>query len=68
MPLKVALILRLNYTKYEDTYFHMDLSNVKIVGKVKDITVNLDTFPSKKLLMSILVVDMPISYGMLLGR
>lgn len=67
MPLKVAQILSLNYIEYEDTYFQMDLANAKIIGKVKDIIANLTMFPARKILMSILVVDMNFSYKMLLG-
>lgn len=35
IPLKVAQILKLNYTKCEDTFFQMDSSNVKIVVELK---------------------------------
>lgn len=41
---------------------------MKIVGKVKDIIVNIAAFLVRKILMSILVVDMSITYRMLLGR
>lgn len=68
MPLEVAQILKLNYTKSKNSYFQMDSSNVNMVGKVKDIIFNLSVFLTRKILVSILVVDMPIAYGMLLGR
>ena len=68
MPLKVAHILKLNYIECEDSCFQIDSLDVNIVDKFKDIIINVSAFPSKKIIMSILVVYISIAYGMLLRR
>ncbi|KAH9324296.1 hypothetical protein KI387_004474, partial [Taxus chinensis] len=41
---------------------------VPLVGRIKDAKVAFATFPEKKVLATILVADIPPSYGMLLSR
>lgn len=46
----------------------MDAKQVPLIGQIKDAQVALAAYPSKRLKLTILVVDIPESYGMLLSR
>ena len=45
-----------------------DPSRVKCLGLIKDLCVNLAQIPAKRLVMDIVVADIPPKYGMLLSR
>ena len=46
----------------------MDAKQVPLIGKIKDAQVALDVHPTKRMTLTILVVDIPMSYGMYLSR
>ncbi len=68
MPKSVMGKLDLDITRpYKDLY-SFDSSQVRCLGLVKDLCVSLVQYPSKTILMDIVVVDVPPKYGMLLSR
>ena len=52
---------------YKDL-FSFDSSQVRCLGLIKDLCVLLVQYPTKTILMDIVVVDIPPKYGMLLSR
>ena len=46
----------------------MDGKQVPLVGKIKDVQAILYACPEKRVKVTILLVDIPPSYGMLLSR
>jgi hypothetical protein len=46
----------------------MDAKQVPLLGQIKDAQVALASHPEKKLLLTILVADIPANYGLLLSR
>jgi hypothetical protein len=52
---------------YQDLY-SFDSSKVKCLGMFKDLVVNLAQIPGKRILMDVVIVDVPTKYGMLLSR
>ena len=46
----------------------MDSKQVPLLGQIKDAQVALASHPEKKLLLTILLADIPASYGLLLSR
>ncbi|KAH9293046.1 hypothetical protein KI387_041753 [Taxus chinensis] len=67
MPAKVADALGLTLTKTIGRCYSME-RQVPLVGQIKDAQAVLASFPDKRLKMTILVADIPVSYGMLLSR
>lgn len=67
MPIAVSHVLRLPLTKTFDRFYSMDAKKVPLLGQIKDGHVMLLTHPTKRLKLTILVVDIPTSYGMLLS-
>lgn len=68
MPASVAKALRLPLTKTFGRCYSMDAKQVPLLGQIKDAQVALATYPSKRLKLTILVANIPASYGMLLSR
>ena len=68
MPTSVAKALGLPLTKAFGRCYSMDAKQVPLVGQIKDAQVALAAYPSKRLKLTILVADIPASYGMLLSR
>jgi ribonuclease HI len=52
---------------YQDLY-SFDSRKVKCLGMIKDLVVNIAQIPVKSILMDVVVVDVPVKYGMLLSR
>ena len=52
---------------YKDL-FSFDSSEVKCLGLIKDLCVSLVQYPTKKILMDMVVANIPPKYGMLLSR
>ena len=52
---------------YKDLY-SIDSKRVKCLGLIKDMVVSLNKFPSKVLVMDIVVADIPPKFGILLSR
>jgi hypothetical protein len=68
MPNVIMEKLGLEITRpYEDLY-SFDSRNVKCLGMIKDLVVNLAQIPIKSILMDVVVVDVPSKYCMLLSR
>jgi hypothetical protein len=68
MPKVIMEKLGLEITRpYRDLY-SFDSRKVKCLGMIKDLVVNLAQVPVKRILMDVVVVDVPAKYGMLLSR
>jgi hypothetical protein len=52
---------------YQDLY-SFDSRKVKCLGMIKDLVVNITQIPVKSILMDVVIVDIPIKYGMLLSK
>ena len=52
---------------YHDLYY-FDTRKVKCVGMIKDMVVTLSQLFVNGIMMDLVVVDVPINYGMLLSR
>lgn len=63
----VAKALDLPLTKTFGKCYSMDSKQVPLVGQIKDAQVSLAAFPKKRIKLTILVADIPTSYGMLLS-
>lgn len=68
MPYPIAKALDLTLTKVHGRFYSMDAKQVPLLGKIKDAQVALATHSKKKLLLTILVVYILASYGLLLRR
>ena len=68
MPYSIAKALDLNLTKVHGRCYSMDSKQVPLLGQIKDAQVALASHPERKLLLTILVADIPESYGLLLSR
>lgn len=64
----MANALGLTLTKTIGDHYSLENKQVPLVGKIKDAKFAFASFPDKKIKMKVLVVDVPTSYGMLLGR
>ena len=64
----VIEILGLEITRpYKDLY-SFDSKRVKCLGLIKDMVVSLNNFPSKIVVMDVVVADIPPKFGILLSR
>jgi len=68
MPKSVMEKLNLDITRPYKDLFSFDSSQVKCLGLIKDLCVSLVHYPSKTVLMDVVVADIPPKYGMLLSR
>jgi len=68
MPKSVMERLDLDITRPYKDLFSFDSSQVKCLGLIKDLCVSLVQYPTKTILMDIVVADIPPKYGMLLSR
>ena len=60
--------LGLEITRSYKYIYTFDSQKVHCIGMIKDVVVNLAQIPSKTIMMDVVVIDIPISYGMLLSR
>jgi hypothetical protein len=68
MPKAVMEKLGLDITRpYKDLY-SFDSRKFKCIGLIKDLCITLVQIPAKSMVMDIVVVDIPMNYGMLLPR
>ena len=68
MPKIVMDGLGLDITRpYKDLY-SFDSREVKCLGMIKDLVVSLHQIPEKRLIMDVVMVDVPPKFGMLLSR
>lgn len=68
MPKSVMEKLNLDTTRPYKDLFSFDSNQVKCLGLIKDLCVTLVQYPAKRILMDIVVADIPPKYGMLLSR
>ena len=68
MPKAVMEKLDLYITRPYKDLFSFDSSQVKCLGLIKDICVSLVQYPTKTILMDVVVANIPPKYGMLLSR
>lgn len=68
MPSTVAKALGLSLTKTFGKCYSMDSKQIPLLCQIKDAQVSLAVHPNKRVKLTILVVDIPTSYGMLLSR
>ena len=68
MPKSVMEKLNLDITRPYKDLFSFDSSQVKCLGLIKDLCITLVEYPTKSILMDIVVVYIPPKYGMLLTR
>jgi len=68
MPKAIMDELGLDITKPYHDLFSFDSRKVKCLGLIKDLTITLSQLPMKSMMMDIVVVDVPLKFGMLLSR
>lgn len=68
IPKSVMEKLDLDITRPYKGLFSFDSSQVRFLGLIKDLCVSLVQYPTKTILMDIVVADIPPKYGMLLSR
>jgi len=68
MPKYVMENLELDITRPYKDLFSFDSSQVRCLRLIKDLCVSLVQYPTKTILMDIIVADIPPKYGMLLSR
>lgn len=68
MLAKVANVLGLTLTKTFGKCFLMENKQDLLITQIKDAQFSFTAFPDKRVKMTSLEVDVPASYGMLLGR
>lgn len=68
MPLQIMNSLGLSCMKNHDKCYSLESKSVPLVGQLKDVQVRLESFLEKKIMMTILIAGIPISYGMLLRK
>jgi hypothetical protein len=66
IPLSVIQQLDLNVTRPYKSVFGLDFRAMYTHGLIKDVVVHLVASPDISMIMDIVVVDLPPSYGMLL--
>ncbi|XP_059078027.1 uncharacterized protein LOC131876606 [Cryptomeria japonica] len=67
MPSAVAKALGLSLMKTFGRCYSMDSKQIPLLGQIKDAQVVLADHPNKGIKMTILIADIPVSYGMLLS-
>lgn len=68
MPSSISQALSLDLIQTFGYFYSMDKKQVPLVGQVKDMEVVLYACLEKRLKLTILVADIPSSYGMFLSR
>lgn len=60
--------LGLDITKSYHDLFSFDSRKVKCLGLIKDLTITLSQLPMKRMMMDIMVANVPRKFGMLLSK
>jgi hypothetical protein len=68
MPKTVMDELGLEITKTYHDLYSFDSRKVKFLGVIKDLVVTMFQLPMKRVVMDIVVVDVPPKFGMLFSR
>jgi hypothetical protein len=68
MPKAIMEKLGLEITSPYGDLYSFDSRKVKCIGMIKDLVVGLAQIPAKIILMDVVVVEIPLKYGMILSR
>ena len=68
MPKAIMEGLGLDITRPYSKLYSFDSRKVKCLGLIKDMVITLTQLPAKILVMDVIVVDIPIKFGMFLSR
>ena len=68
MPLSIAQMLIVNPQPSNQVVIQLDKIQVKVIGVLKDVRIQLTIDPWIQDIIDIHVVDIPESYGLLLSR
>ena len=68
MPKIIMDNLGLDIARTYKDLFSFDSRKVKCLGLIKDLVVSLHQMPEKSVMMGVVVVDVPVKFGMLLSR
>lgn len=68
IPAKVTHALGLTLTKYYGWFYSMETKKVPLIGQIKDARFAFVAFSEKRVKKTILVFDILVTYGILLGR
>jgi hypothetical protein len=68
MPKAVMDELGLEVTKPYQDLFSFDSRKVRCLGLIKDMVINLAQLPIRRMVMDVVVVDIPPKFGLLLSR
>ena len=68
IPKAIMDKLGLEITRPYGDLYSFDSRKVKCIGMIKDLVVGLAQIPAKRILMDVVVADIPPKYGMLLSR
>ena len=60
--------LGLEITRHYKDLYSFDSKRLKCLGLIKDMVVSLNKFPSKVVVMDVVVADIPPKFGILLSR
>lgn len=68
MPIKIMEGMGLKVDSTYEKSYDMDSREVLVIGVIYKVPYRLDAFPEKEVVLSVTVVDIPTTYGMLLSR
>jgi ribonuclease HI len=68
MPLAICNKLGIVPLKHDKNFIQMDMTQVKVMGEIKDVMIRVATHPNFVQVINIIVVDIPEAYGLLLSR
>ena len=68
MPCNVTKRLHAIPRKTGTRIVQLDKTNVKVIGELKDVLIQMATKPQYTQVIDIVVVDIPEAYGMMLSR
>jgi hypothetical protein len=68
MPKAIMENLALDITRPYKDLFSFDSKKVKCLDLIKDLVISLTQILAKSLIMDVIVVDIPVKFGMLLSR
>jgi ribonuclease HI len=68
MPLSICKKLNAVPLKSDKHVIQLDITQVKVIGELKDVMIRMATHPKFVQVIDIIVVDIPEAYGLLLSR
>jgi hypothetical protein len=67
MPLSICNKLIVVLLKSDKHVIQLDITQVKVIGELKDVRIKMATHPKFFQVIDIIVVDIPEAYGLLLS-